>query len=104
MQWIRLDFNHPSEATLTFTIDGESAARSVPVGLDGILHLTLVREGLLGGARGEWTEDDAFVIEYDEVARIDAWTMRFRFRGENLSLQIYGRSSAGLYDLKGTQR
>ena len=97
--WVRLDFEDPSEAVLQFEIDGEGAPRVIPVGLEGVLHMAPVRNGLLGGGRGEWTEDDTFVVEYDEVARIDAWTMRFKFSGDDLSLQVYGRSSAGVVKL-----
>ena len=97
----RLDFDDSSEATLHLEISGEPGARTIPVGLDGILHIGPVREGVLGGARGEWTDDDTFVVEYDEIARIDVWTIRFVFRGDQLSLQIHGRSSPGLFRLKG---
>jgi CubicO group peptidase (beta-lactamase class C family) len=102
IQWIRLDFGEPSEATMQFEITGEPGARSIPVGLDGVLHRGPGPEGVLAGARGEWTETDTFVVEYDEIARIDAWTMRFIFRGDQLSLQIYGQSSPGLFDIEGT--
>jgi hypothetical protein len=101
MLWMRLDFDDPSEATLQFEISGEPAPRTVPVGLDGILHIAPVREGMMSGARGEWTEADTFVVEYDEIARIDAWTMRCVFRGDELSLQLYGLSTPGLFDLEG---
>jgi CubicO group peptidase (beta-lactamase class C family) len=101
MPWIRLDFDDPAEATMQFEISGESAPRTVPVGLDGVLHIAPVRDGMLGGARGEWTEDGTFVVEYDEIARIDAWTLRFVFRGDEVSLQLYSPSSPGLFSLKG---
>ena len=100
--WMRLDFDGTSEGLMLFEISGESGARSIPVGLDGTLHIAPVRQGAIGGARGEWTEPDTFVVEYDEIARIDAWTLRCVFRGDRLSLQIYGRSSPGLFDLEGT--
>jgi len=99
--WMRLDFGDSSEATMQFEVSGEPSARSVPVGLDGTLHLAPVREGALGGARGEWTEPDTFVVEYDEIARIDAWSMSFVFRGDKLSLQLYSQSSPGLFSLQG---
>jgi hypothetical protein len=38
MLWIRLDFDNSSEATVQFEISGEPAPRTIPVGLDGILH------------------------------------------------------------------
>jgi len=104
MQWIRLDFQDSSEAMMHFQIGGEPAPRSIPVGLDGILHRAPVRDGLLGGASGEWTETDTFVVEYDEIARIDAWTMSFVFRGNQLSLQVYGHSTPGLFHLEGKRQ
>jgi len=98
----RFEFDDSSEATLHLEISGEPGARTIPVGLDGMLHIGPVREGVLGGARGEWTEDDTFIVDYDEIGRIDAWTLRFVFRGDDLSLQLYGRSSPGLFSLNGT--
>jgi CubicO group peptidase (beta-lactamase class C family) len=104
MLWIAVDFSDPSQATLRFELGDEAAPRTIPVGLDGTMHIAPGAESVLEGARGEWIEQDVFVVEYDEIARINSWTMRFKFRGQELSLQIYGRSSAGLFDLKGTQQ
>ncbi len=102
IRWFRLDFTDTSEAVMQFEIAGEAGPRSIPVGLDGRLHTAPVREGLLGGAQGEWTDADTFVVEYDEIARIDAWTMSADFRGDQMSLQVAGRSSPGVFRLEGT--
>ena len=44
---------------------------------------------------------EPWFVEYAEIARIDVWTIRFVFRGDELSLEIYGRSSSGLFRLEG---
>jgi CubicO group peptidase (beta-lactamase class C family) len=102
LEWMRLDLDDSAEATLQFQVAGETEARSIPVGLDGVLHRTPLRGGYLGGAKGEWVEDDTFAIEYNEIARIDRWSMRLAFHDDRLSLQLYSNSTPGLFTIEGT--
>jgi CubicO group peptidase (beta-lactamase class C family) len=99
--WARLEFGGPSEAELQLEIEGEPAMRTIPVGLDGVLHRVPLREGYVGGAKGEWTDADTFTIEYDEIARVDQWSIRLVFHDDALSFQIYSNSSPGLFTIEG---
>ena len=87
---------------LHFEVAGEPAPRSIPVGLDGVLHLAPLRAGYVGGAKGEWVDADTFAIEYDEVARVDRWSIRLTYHDDSPSFQVYSNASPGLFTIEGT--
>jgi CubicO group peptidase (beta-lactamase class C family) len=62
---IRLDFDGSDQAVAYLKIAGEDGTRMIPVGLDGVDHMGLGVDGHLLGARGVWTADDTFTLEYD---------------------------------------
>jgi CubicO group peptidase (beta-lactamase class C family) len=101
LEWAQLDFVDSREAVLHIQLSGETEARTIPVGLDGTLHTAVLRSGFVGGASGAWTDDETFAIEYDEVARIDKWSMRFTFRDDKVSIQFWGEMMPGMYEMEG---
>lgn len=99
---VRLDFDGSDQAVAYLKIAGEDGVREIPVGLDGVYHMGLGVDGHQLGARGSWTEGDTFMMEYDEIARIEAWTITLKFRGDDVLFTIYGQASPGLITIDGT--
>lgn len=99
---VRLDFDGSDQAVAYLKIGGEDEAREIPLGLDGVYHMGLGVHGHQLGARGSWIEEDTFMLEYDEIARIEAWTITLKFRGDDVRFTIYGHSSPGLTTIDGT--
>ncbi len=70
-----------------------------PVGLDGVLRLSPNgRYGLSVGVRGSWADERTFVLEYDEVANLNSYTLRMSFTEKTVSIQAKERT--GLFDEK----
>lgn len=70
-----------------------------PIGLDGSLRLSPNgRYGLSVGVRGKWEDDHTFVLEYDEVANLNSYTLRLSFTENTMSVQAKERT--GLFDEK----
>ena len=99
---LSLDFDQPDQAVFHIKVGGEEQARQIPVGLDGVYRMSIGNYGLLQGARGAWTDDDTFVVDYNEIASIDNWRMTLDFREKDLQLQMYSPSSPGLFSIRGT--
>ncbi len=99
---LSLDFDQPDQAVFHIKVGGEEQARQIPVGLDGVYRMSIGNDGLLQGARGAWTDDDTFVVDYNEIASIDGWTMTLDFREKDIQLQMYSPSSPGLFSIRGT--
>jgi CubicO group peptidase (beta-lactamase class C family) len=101
VETLRLVFAGEAEASLELGVAGEALVRRIPVGLDGIYRTAPDRDGLLAGARGAWTAPDTFVVEYDEIGSIAFWTLRLRFDGDQVHVNVVGRMTPGVYDLVG---
>lgn len=70
-----------------------------PIGLDGVLRLSPNgRYGLSVGLRGNWEDPQTFVLEYDEVANLNCYTLRFTFT-EN-AVNVHAKERTGLFDEK----
>ncbi len=98
---LRLDFDGSDQAIFTFKVIGEDGVREVPVGLDGVYRLSLRDDVQLQGAHGAWSDADTFVIDYDEIADINGWTMTLDFQDDVVKLQMMSPSSPGLFKLEG---
>lgn len=102
---VRLDF-HPGddEAAFEITFSDRQPARSGQVGLDGVLRIGPGREGLTDGARGWWSDEDTFTLEYDEIAHFEAFILRLTFQGERLVMEGRERSHEVGFTATGTRR
>jgi hypothetical protein len=102
LEWMSLGFDDSSEAMAQIKLGDEESPRTIPIGLDGTLHRAPLRGGYVGGAQGEWLSDDAFRLEYNEIARIDQWSMQLDFRGDTLTVHFGGPSMPQMIDIVGT--
>jgi hypothetical protein len=67
--------------------------------LDGVLRLSPNgRYGLSVGLRGHWEDMQTFVLEYDEVANLNHYTLRLNFTAAGVNVQAKERT--GLFDEK----
>jgi CubicO group peptidase (beta-lactamase class C family) len=100
IEWIRLDFGVGTEATLRVAIAGEDVPRVLPVGLDGIYREAVA--GPPGLARGQWEDDQTFVVDYSTLPNVEHFTLRFTFQDERVALRIDERVYATSTTLEGT--
>ena len=99
-----LDENPLGIETIVLTFDGGSVASvrlhmkdrsdpARPVGLDGIARLSADgRFGLPVASTGEWENADTFVLNYDEVGNINAYTFRMTFSGREVDIRMSERT------------
>jgi CubicO group peptidase (beta-lactamase class C family) len=96
LEGFRLDFAGETEATLQLSVTGEDAPRLIPVGLDGVYRAGGDEGGLPSLARGQWEDDQTFVVEYDTLPSLEHYTIQLTFEGEcvvfSLQERVYGRS------------
>jgi hypothetical protein len=90
---LRLDFDDPAEATLTFDLTSEPISRVDRVGLDGVFRPS--REGRPIMARGFWQDPRTFVIECDEGPGLHAYDLELRFREGGVVLEVLGEVVEG---------
>jgi hypothetical protein len=86
VQSLQLDFEDSTQAILQLDIAGETSPRIVTVGLDGLYRWSQSKRPVL--ARGEWTDKDTFVINYDEGLGLTAYLLRMHFNGDYLLLEV----------------
>jgi hypothetical protein len=95
LQTLRVDFSTVNQATLLFGF-ANGTGEVHDIGLDGVPRLSPnFSSGLNVAVSGQWT-DDAFVIDYDEVARINDYRLVLKPQAGGLTIHITERS--GLAD------
>ncbi|KPK50368.1 MAG: hypothetical protein AMS22_12285, partial [Thiotrichales bacterium SG8_50] len=69
-----------------------------PVGLDGVYRLSnQTPSNLPAGVRAAWRGEDTLVLEYDEIARVNHFTLTIRFIDESIDVDV--TEPTGLYQL-----
>jgi CubicO group peptidase (beta-lactamase class C family)/peptidoglycan/LPS O-acetylase OafA/YrhL len=91
VEWVRLEFGDPKEASLDISITGEDAPRRIAIGLDGVYRMAPDRNGLASGGRGYWADDHTFVAEYNRIADLDDYTLTMAFDGDRVQLEVSER-------------
>jgi CubicO group peptidase (beta-lactamase class C family) len=86
MAQVALTFGAPTEATMQIAF-GEAQPATWSIGLDGVYRLFPGKYDLPQGLRGEWTDDQTFVVEYDNIANNDHLFLRFHFAGERVTVE-----------------
>jgi CubicO group peptidase (beta-lactamase class C family) len=85
---LTLAFPGGAEALLSF-VSHDRREGPRPVGLDGVPRLSPDgRFGLPVAVSGAWRDDSSFVIEYDEVANINRYTLTLGFSGDRLDAEV----------------
>lgn len=101
----RLDFTPgTAEAAIEVTFSNDEPIRSGAVGLDGVLRIGPGAGGLPWGFRGEWTDGTTFVVEFDQIARFEAFVLTFRFDGDRVVLEGRERSHVIGFSAMGSRR
>ena len=92
---IRLELNDSPIAMLYIDLANEPTQRVTQVGLDGVYRASLA--GKPSVARGRWTDDQTFSIDYNEGPGRNYYRFQLSFDGETLSFVI-----PGLITIQGT--
>jgi CubicO group peptidase (beta-lactamase class C family) len=106
LETLRLDFDGSAEAHLeaTFGSSAWDTAQLPPgtVGLDGIFRIRPVGDHDLPlGLRGSWIDEQTFLLEYDQIANLDAYNILLKFDGDRLTLVAKERSHSASIQVEG---
>ena len=91
---VRLDFDGSSAATYYLDVRHEDEIRVGGAGLDGVWRPSLSAKPAI--ARGSWTDDQTFTLEYYEGPGLNYYKFVLRFDGDLVTL-----SAAGLGTMEG---
>ena len=95
----RVDF--PGGAEASMTIEDPTGTATRPVGLDGIYRWSRGVDGVRYGATGQWTDPSTFVIDYNTIGDIRAYTITARFEGDRVALAVAQRDEPVRVELVG---
>ena len=84
----RLDFDDPAEAVLSLQITYEPGPRLIGIGLDGVYRSSHSGRPII--ARGAWTDEDSFVIDYNEGPGMASYTLELQFNGDEVIFEVPG--------------
>jgi hypothetical protein len=109
---VAFDFSEAEHTRLELKISAAMAPSAegrfdLNIGLDNRYRMTPVGpRDYQVGLRGTWTKTDRFDLDYVEPAGANAFTMRFRFEGNQLRATVSDRTGLlwGEHDLIGTLR
>ena len=96
---VRLDFPGGAEATLTLA-DAQGAPAH-PVGLDGVYRFSPGESGMPIGVTGKWADKSTFVLDYNTIGNIRAFTITARYAGDTLEMTIVSRDEGFTLTLEG---
>ena len=111
---IKLDFSTASQASFQITFTDGTQSPLGAVGLDGVYRLTpgmnldwaghpfVDFQDLSVGMRGQWTDAQTFVLEYDTVVNYYYYILQMRFNGNLLSLALSERTGPPRATFSGT--
>ena len=85
---LRLDFDNSAGAIFQLEIANEPGPRVIGVGLDGVYRSSHAGRPIL--ARGEWTDPQTFMIDYNEGPGLAAYTFYLRFDGDRMIFESPG--------------
>jgi hypothetical protein len=87
IETLSLKFNDSAEAILNLKPAGSDQTFTWPVALDGIYRLFPGEYDLPMGLRGQWTDDQTFAFEYDEIANNSHIALWMRFEGDRVRVE-----------------
>lgn len=97
-------FRDPEEALLLLKLAHhaeEGRIAKFVIGLDGSPRTAPGRFGLPATGVGQWTTDDTFEAEIDEIANINRFHVRLAFRAESMSGMLEEKTGLGTGELRG---
>jgi hypothetical protein len=95
----RLDFPGGAEATLTLA-DAQGAPAH-KVGLDGVYRFSPGESGMPIGVTGGWADESTFVLDYNTIGNIRAFTITARYAGDTLEMTIVSRDEGFTLTMEG---
>jgi hypothetical protein len=110
---VRLDFNNGPLASFQVTFKDGTQSPLAAVGLDGVYRLTpglnLDRAfhsfvnfaDLSVGLRGNWLDNQTFILEYDTIVNYYYYRLQMHFKGDQLSLALSERTGDPMATLTG---
>ncbi len=94
LEYLILNFQEPDEMRLELKIIGEAEARVDMVGLDGLYRDSV--SGRIVKARGEWVDEQTFLVEYNEGPGLDLLTLKIHFQGNQVQVGFAGQVWIGV--------
>ena len=99
---IRFEVTGATEMTVTIALADEPAPIVAAIGLDGVYRFAPGENGLPTAARGQWEDERTFVFNIDNLANLNRYTVRSRFEGDAIAVEITDHESGEVIPLKGT--
>ena len=96
LEYLVFTFQEPDVMQFEIKIASEAQSRVDMVGLDG-LYRDSVR-GRIVKARGEWVDDQTFVIEYNEGPGLDLFMLQMHFEDKGVQLEFAGQVWIGVME------
>jgi CubicO group peptidase (beta-lactamase class C family) len=106
--WYQFELNQLGLEAMRFSVDGQELELGImidgeqylfPVGLDGVYRISNQTPSKLpAGVRGEWANENTFVLEYDEIGRVNHFTFTIQFNSDSIHASV--TEPTGLYQLE----
>lgn len=102
LQTFGLELPGGTEGVLHYKLAQSEELVAMPVGLDGVYRFAPGDYGLPEGARGYWSDDETFVLEYDEIANQGHIVLRVRYQPDHTTVAITDLSQGYLGEFEAT--
>lgn len=96
IETIRLEFGTSSEAKMQMTFSSDLSPLAGTIGLDGVYRMSPGWHDIPHGMRGAWMDAQTFVLDYDFIADLEAYTFTFHFGGERGMVEVKGRTGGSV--------
>ena len=104
LKTLRLSFNNSDESGIIITFSDDQSPRSGSVGLDGVYRMSPGQNNFPAGYRGCWVDNQNFVVEVEEIANIEAYTVRLRFVDDRVMVEAKERTHEAVIKFGGRQQ
>jgi len=88
IQSIRIDFDHPTEATYYIQAEKEEVMRIGCAGLDGVYRTS--SSGWPAIAKAAWSDNQTLLVDYSRGPGLENVTWQIRFEGDRMLLETSG--------------
>jgi hypothetical protein len=99
---LRLEFSTPDEARFEIGIVDDPTSIVGVAGLDGVYHFLPGDYGFPAGARGTWTDEQTFVVDFNTLANDDAYVLRLHFEANHVAMEVTDRTRGTTLEIEGT--
>jgi CubicO group peptidase (beta-lactamase class C family) len=104
LKTVRLSFNRSDEAGIFITFADDQSPRSGSVGLDGVYRMSPGQNNFPAGYRGYWADNQSFVVDVEEIANIEAYTVKLRFVDDQVVVEVNERTHEAVITFGGKQQ